>query len=290
MSKKGPTPQLVSIKHDLIKDLEEHASHAEKLLKQGMISKANKMRADVALAEAQREHMKSQKDLELAHILFINTLGSDEKNFNLVSPMFTSKPKKLEHYTQQGLQQNPNLSILKSKSNQLDQKYIATRANFLPTFAAFGKYEIYKNDLTLFEPEWAVGIMMKLNLFEGGADYNSLQSINAQKMALQYYSQNIQELIQTEIQKYYHDLNTADEQLHSLETTIAMAEENLRLNRLSFDQGVATSLEVIDAELALGKVKTEQSKALFDYDVALVNLLRSSGDCSEFISLSNEIK
>lgn len=280
---------LTSIRTELVKDLEEHVSHADKLLKQGMISKANKMRADVALAEAQREEFKAKKDLDLSYILLANTLGSTFKDFELTSSMFTSKVKNLEDYTQKGLEQNPNLAILEHKSKQLDEKYVATRANFLPTIAAFGKYEIYKDNLTLFEPEWAVGIMMKLNLFEGGSDYNSLQSVNSQKMALRYITENARELVQTEIQKYYHDLKTAEEQLRSLESSRAMAEENLRLNRLSFDQGVATSLEVIDAELALGKVKTEQSKALYDFDVALVNLLRSSGDSYDIIQLAKEM-
>ncbi len=279
---------LLNIKTELVKDLEEHVSHADKLLKQGMISKANKMRADVALAEAQREEFKSKKDLDLSYILLANTLGSETKDYHLTSSMFTTQIQKLEDYINKGMQQNPNLTILEHKSKQLDEKYTATRANFLPTFAAFGKYEIYKDNLTLFEPEWAVGIMMKMNLFEGGSDYNSLQSVNSQKMALRYISENAKELVQTEIQKYYHDLKTAEEQLRSLNASRAMAEENLRLNRLSFDQGVATSLEVIDAELALGKVKTEQSKALFDFDVALVNLLRSSGDSYDIVKMAKD--
>lgn len=279
---------LLAIRSELVKNLEERVSHADKLLKQGMISKANKMRADVALADAKREEFKSQKDLELSYILLANTLGTPSQDYNVTTPMFVSKVESLDEYLKLGLAHNPNLTILGHKSKQLDDKYTATRANFLPTFAAFGKYEIYKENLTLFEPEWAVGIMMKMNIFEGGSDYNSLQSVNSQKMALRYYEENARELVQTEIQKFYHDLKTAKEQIHALETNRALAEENLRLNRLSFEQGVATSLEVIDAELALGKVKTEQSKALFDYDVALVNLLRASGDCGNILSLPKE--
>ena len=42
----------------------EHENHASRLMQEGVLSKANKMRSDVAVAEARREHAKAQRDLE----------------------------------------------------------------------------------------------------------------------------------------------------------------------------------------------------------------------------------
>jgi outer membrane protein TolC len=80
-------------------------------------------------------------------------------------------------------------------------------------------------------------------------------------------------------------VETARGQYESLQVSRDLADENLRLNRLSFAEGVAPVVDVIDSQLALGKVKAEQSKALNDYAVALVNLTGASGDALDFVAL-----
>ncbi|MBF0365628.1 MAG: TolC family protein [Oligoflexia bacterium] len=284
--------ELVVIRGDVVQGLRGHRDRAEKMLKVGILSQANKMRTDVALAEAVREEYKSQKDLELSYILLSNALGSDVKNFKLTTPLFVSEEKEtLDSYLASSESENHVLQILAHKQEQLEEKGRAVASAFYPAFAAFAKYELYQNDLTLFEPDYALGVVMKFNLFNGASDYNDLQSVRAQKRTLAYYRENIVELVKTEIQKNYHDLKTAKEQLKSLESSRLLAEENLRLNKLSFAQGVATSLEVIDAELALSKVKIEQSKAMFDYDTSLQTLLRLSGNAKKIVeSVSVSVK
>ncbi|MBF0208075.1 MAG: TolC family protein [Oligoflexia bacterium] len=287
--------ELVKIRAEVVNGLREHQAHALKLLKAGLLSKANKMRADVALAEAIREEYKTQQDLELSYILLNNSLGlivpspsttspTISPTTLLTTPLFITEEKiSLEEYLQKAITENYNLQTLGHKQNQLGEKSDAIAASFYPTFAAFAKYELYRKDLTLFEPDWAIGVVMKMNIFEGGANLHNLQAVAAQKKMLATYHENVTSLVKTEIQKYYHDLKTAREQIKSLESSSLLAKENLRLNKLSFAEGVATSLEVIDAELALSKVKTEQSKAMFDYDSALVNLFRSTGNAKRIL-------
>ena len=59
------------IRQDYLDDIIQHKDNAEKLFKVGMISKANKLRAEVALAQATREYQKSERDLQLAIVLHL---------------------------------------------------------------------------------------------------------------------------------------------------------------------------------------------------------------------------
>lgn len=282
---------LVQIRQDVLSGLHQHLQNAEKLLKQGVISLANKLRVEVALAEADREKKKAESDLELSELLLKNSLGGVDEVSQLTTPLFSvNKIPLLEKMVDEGLSGNMNLQILEHRQAQLDHKVDAVASDFLPTLAAFGKYELYRHDLTLLEPEWAIGVALKFNLFDGGQDYFNLQSARAQRRAVASFSQSAKDLIRTEIEKNHHDLITATEQLKALEASLRLAEENLRLNRLSFSQGVATSLEVIDAQLALGKVRTEQKKALFDCDVALISLLRSVGKAETILDYTSSSK
>jgi outer membrane protein TolC len=161
----------------------------------------------------------------------------------------------------------------------------AGSANFLPQVAAYGRYELDREYLTILEPEWAAGIAARINLFNGASDRNDLQATRREIAAVTLLTENAARLVETEIRRYYHDVETARGQYESLQVSRDLADENLRLNRLSFAEGVAPVVDVIDAQLALGKVKAEQSKALNDYAVALVNLTGASGDALDFVAL-----
>ena len=63
---------------------------------------------------------------------------------------------------------------------------------------------------------------------------------------------------------------------------VALAEELLRMRRMAFAEGMATSTEVIDAENALSEVSLARLAAYYGYDVALANLLALCGMTDEF--------
>ena len=54
------------------------------------------------------------------------------------------------------------------------------------------------------------------------------------------------------------------------------------MQSLSFREGQATSLDVIDARLRLGAVGIERAQAAYQYDVALAGLLDVSGQMQDF--------
>ena len=67
-----------------------------------------------------------------------------------------------------------------------------------------------------------------------------------------------------------------------LESALDSAKENLRLQELSFQAGQATSLDVIDASLKVGKVRIERAQAAWQFDLALMQLLDVSGQSDQF--------
>lgn len=67
-----------------------------------------------------------------------------------------------------------------------------------------------------------------------------------------------------------------------LDSSIAQAQENLRLQELAFREGQATSLDVIDARLGLGGARVERAQAAYQYDIALAQLLEVSGQMDRF--------
>ena len=267
------------IRQDYLDDIIQHNDNAEKLFKVGMISKANKLRAEVALAQATREYQKSERDLQLALVVLSNIIGVELEKVKLSTDFKKIEDvKEAEYYEDIAYSNNITLKDMQQKKEMLNQKKRAIRGNFLPTVAAFGKYEIYKDNLTMFEPEWVAGLNARLDIFKGGEDYDEYKAYSKQVEVLDLYIQNANKMIDTAVKKYHHEAEAALEQYESLKSSQDLTEENLNLYKKSFKEGLATSIEVIDAELALEKVRLDQSQALFDFNVAYAKLIDICGN------------
>lgn len=272
--------ELVSqIRKEAFNGISGHDDKARQMQEQGLISKANRLRASVALAEAMREEKKALRNEELASILLANLLTVEYSSFTLTTDFsIPEMPEPVEMYVKKALSSNSTLNILDNSIAQAEAAFKASRGKILPSLAAFGKYELYKQDLTMLEPNWAAGFMLKVPIFSGFSDYRETREISAKKAALEQLNSNAKEQIKTLVRKLHHDILAAKEEYEALASSEELARENLRLNQLSFEQGAGTSLEVIDAQLALSKVRTERCRALYDYSVAKAELAMVCGE------------
>ena len=84
------------------------------------------------------------------------------------------------------------------------------------------------------------------------------------------------------VQKTYLEAMQASEEALGLDSSIAVAEENLSLRQKSFRQGLSSSLDVVDAQLYLAGIQTQQSAARFRYLVSLAKLLALSSEMDTF--------
>jgi len=84
------------------------------------------------------------------------------------------------------------------------------------------------------------------------------------------------------VEKTYFEAQQAVEEAEGLQVSIALADENLKLRNRAFSQGLSTSLEVVDAELYLAGIKTQQELARFNYLIALNKLLALSNEMNTF--------
>ncbi|MEH6532975.1 MAG: TolC family protein, partial [Photobacterium frigidiphilum] len=84
------------------------------------------------------------------------------------------------------------------------------------------------------------------------------------------------------VEKTYREANQSLEEYNGLKSSLALAEENVRLREKAFSQGLSTSLDVVDAEMYLAGVKTQRLAAAYQYVISLSRLLAVSGEMNSF--------
>jgi outer membrane protein TolC len=92
----------------------------------------------------------------------------------------------------------------------------------------------------------------------------SIQRLTEQGIGLQVES----------AQKTLHEASVS---LQSLQETVELAEESLRLARVLYAAGGSTQLDIMNAQLALTQARTQYASALYRYHIAHSLIERALG-------------
>lgn len=269
----------LSVRTEVLEGLKSHQSISEKLHSEGQITRINLMNAALKVKEAEAAHVKASYELDLARKSLSLLLNEDVARSRLTTELAidgnVEAPDALRRRAKKG---NKRLLISETKATMLDQKYASIQADYLPSVFAFGRYELYKKYLTATEPEWAVGIGLKMNLYSGGETRESLAAVVAEKTAVKKQIDAALQSIELGVDKAYSDLASAKEQYRFMDAAVKVAEESLSLINAAYKDGTARSIDVTDTYNSLAQTKLARLKCLSDYNFAYFQLKKLTGE------------
>lgn len=270
--------ELTVLRESTKKNLEEHLARSKKLEEGGQISKAERLRAEVALAEAENALEDSYRDQTLARLALASLLHTDT-NITAITPVLAPEQTlAMEEFKQLAMDRHPGLRQLRTERKRSQDAVSAARADYFPTVALFAYKELYTRDLTLLEPDWAVGAKMQWDLFKGGETRSKVSNAKALDRSLSSMEEQTMDNIGLLVEKRWREMEHAKSRLESLKKTRELAEEAHRSQTLAYEAGLATGLDVVDAELALSRLQVADLKAHYDAVVAWLGLLEASGE------------
>lgn len=282
--------KIVVTRKNVLDGMKHHRDSANKLYEQGIIANYHLLRAEVAVAEAERNLQKDENNLELANMAFNSLIGLPlESNAIFIDSLkYVELPDSLLDLLEKASETQPILKLIEQKKIASAQNYNIIRSNLLPQIAAFGKYELYTDELSALEPNWAVGIQAKINIFNGFKDYLKLQSANAIENEVDFIMKGTEKKISLWINKAYRDVHNNANEYTKLNSSLNLAEENYNQNSKRFLSGLGTSLEVIDSRLSLEKVEIELTVTLYNYYASLADLQNAKGRSIDFLNIWNK--
>lgn len=270
--------ELTVMRENTKKNLEEHLERSKKLESGGQISKAERLRAEVALAEADNAYQDALRDQSLARMALASLLHTDTTLTTVTPVQAPESILSMEEFKQKALENHPGLRQLRTERKRSQDAVGAARADYYPTVALFAYKELYTRDLTILEPEWAIGAKAQWNLFKGGETRSKVANAKALDRSLASMEEQTLDNIGLLVEKRWREMEHAKNRLESLQKTRELAEEAHRSQTLAYEAGLATGLDVVDAELALSRLQVADLKAHYDAVVAWLGLLEASGE------------
>lgn len=272
--------RVVEVKAETYNSLKTHYDQALKLEQQGMINRAERLVAQVSMEEAKRELESARKDLEVASQALKSMINiGEEQEIRTTTSLFINESIPSANYFKEMIPFNNYLvNQLKLQENIAGDQLKIGRTGYLPNIALIGKQTLYADGLDKYlMPRTMIGVGFTWNIFDGLDREKRIRQARLTSQSLAIGKEKAVTDLQVGVDKFYSQMQNAMDNVKALNTTLEMSNELVRIREKSFKEGMATSSDVVDAQVVLSKVKTAFLLAYYQYDVALANLLSICG-------------
>lgn len=231
------------------------------------------MKATVEVQKAKKELARAQNTLVVARVkLDTLTAGTLGKQFSIQGDFESLQPGfDLDALANRTMEEHPTLRRLTKLVEQAQFSATLERESRIPNVTVQGAYHREAGNEAVM-----AGLSVPLPLwYQRQGEIEAALGAGHRAEADRLRAQN--ELAQA-ITQHTQDVRTANEQIQVFETgLLKQAEQTLRVARISFQQGVASLLDVLDSQRVYRQTLLEYAQARADLSIALARLERAVG-------------
>lgn len=271
------------LRRDMLADEEVQVARARKFEKKGVISRIERMAVEVSRDAARRELVSAETNTRVAETRLMSALR--EKTLPaLSSPLFvlTGDIGTLDEWIGRARANSPVLLKIDAQRSQAEEGVKAAEGAWHPQVFAFGTKNLIKHYLTAVEPDWIAGIGVKFTLWDNRDRYSALAASRAQVTRAGAARAEADNALAETVEVAFLRTTQAREEYLLTSSTVALAEENLRLREASFAEGLSTAIDVREARTQLVGARIAQRGAAYKFVVSWAMLHGAAGVMPDF--------
>jgi len=184
----------------------------------------------------------------------------------------------LEEAKAQALESRPDLKAQQRREENARLSASAVKMERLPSLAAFGDYGSSGIALDNSLPTRTYGISLKVPLFDGGRRDARRTEAASQYRAEKVRTDDLKQQIELDVRLALDGLRSAEDQVKVAKEGLELSDNELTQARRRYEAGVANSLEVTDAQTRLERARDNETQALYNYNVAGIDLAQAMGN------------
>jgi len=183
----------------------------------------------------------------------------------------------IEQAKAQAMKERPDLKAQQEREANARMAASATKMERLPTLAAFGDYGSIGTGFDNALPTRTYGVSLRVPVFDGGRRDARRAESASQYRSEKVRTNDLKEQIEMDVRLALDGLESADQQVKVAKEGLELSENELAQARRRYDAGVAISVEVTDAQTRLERARDNQTEALYNYNVARIDLAQATG-------------
>jgi outer membrane protein TolC len=238
----------------------------------------------VALLRSQLDRTRAEQDLVRARNAYASarlalaTLIQRDAEFTVELPPVPSVPPAEEDLAKQALEQRPDVAAMRRNLDLALGRRQGAWLAYAPSVGFSGVYRL-NGTPSAFAPRdnWSLTLSAQWVLWDGGVREINLREESARVAEATAQQKQSEARATEEVARARLEYENAQANLSKAEEALSLARETQRLTEISFKAGVATYLEVADANAALTGAEVGAINERLQTSLAALRLLRAAG-------------
>lgn len=271
-----------------IKVLEENLTASQKrdetflkLENNGVIARNDRLKANLQTSNIELQLLEAKNNYNIANINMDLLLGLPETTEIEVDQNYVDESddvKPVSFYLNEARENRKDLQALDQQRKAAELGTKSAKAENLPSIAFTGGYvaaDIPKF-LTIYNAV-NVGVGISYNLSNLWKENSSLKQSKAREMQLSATNELLNDNIKLDVNREYQNSDYSKKRITVFEKAAVQANENYRITKNKYDNGVATMTELLDADAAQIAANVGVINAKADAALAYRKLLQTTG-------------
>lgn len=271
----------IEIKEADLKRAEERSRVASARFKVGELTKAAVLRTEAEVAGIEADLTRLKKDLLVSQDRLARLVGSDT-GLKLVDPPQKSIPSDgAEELIKAALEKRNDYLNSKAEEEIAKENITYARGGYMPTLRLDGVYSWRDQDpvSSAFFNKESISATATLSfpLYEGGLRQAEVREAESKLREAELTSLNLKKEITIEVREAVYILEAISSAMEFYRKQVSFAEENYNTVFKQFTYGIATNVDVIDANSTLVAAQESLANSTIDLQVAILDLKRRMG-------------
>ncbi len=247
----------------------------------GTNSKIDVMRSLVELQTQQQRLSSLEADARKQIITLARVIGlAQDRELVLSEPLSfrdTSVPEAAAAIAQ-AKRRRADLQSAEAQVRAAEQALSAAHAERLPSVTLNGDYGVLGPNPTSTHGVFAITGAVNVPIWQGGRTRGDIQQAEATLDQRRAELADQRARVEQEVRNAVIELQTAIGQVRLAESNRGYAQETLAESRDRFAAGVATTVEVVQAQEQVASAESDYISSLFSFDLATLSLARATGE------------
>jgi outer membrane protein len=279
------TEKALRVAQTSVVNLSSHLRVAQNFFEVGMVPQNQVLQAEVELAKAQQEQTTQERNL-IVNKANLNILLRQPADgpMNIEDNLrYSPFPLTLLRCLELGLDNNPELQLGRNtvesgaKSVDLAKSSLYPQVSLNYSQSSVGNTARAHGGWSADSSSWNVSATANINFWEWG---KSMANVEKSKIQLNQAIDSLtllEDSMKLQITSNYQNLLSAGRNIDTSAKAVVAAAEDLRMVTERYEQQVATTTEVLDAQTRYSEAQYEHFSALYNYNLAWAAIERSLG-------------
>lgn len=268
-----------------VKALEEAQKNIASLVEVGRAARVDLFKVNTRLAAVRQELIRVRNEVELGHAVLKTLMGIEVTEPLRVKGGLGAEaiPLDLIQDVREAERRQPELQVRRRAVEVQEQQVRITRGARFPSVNLRTQYAGGAGDTEFGQPvgDFFVGVNVSIPVFTGGQLTARVAQEEARLARAREEFEKVRLNIQLEVQSAHLQITEARERIATAQAALEEAREALRIEQLKSEVGKGIIEDLLDAQAAELQAETNYSRALADYNTALVARRKAVGRIRE---------